>query len=281
MASRINKELLKSMLTMGAVVEARDAYTGGHLWRVSQFAKRLALKLGMSNQQAIQVALGGFLHDLGKVGVPDAILNNKAVLTSREYAVIKTHAEIGADLIVQHPLSFLAYDVIRHHHERVDGKGYPDQLIGEEISIEARMVSIADAFDAMTSTRPYRKGMPIAAALTELKKCSGSQFDLELVSLFVAMGEAGDLEGIVLHSDEGQPLLECPVCGPVLAVTHQHKEGDGISCRVCGGSMRLHQHQHAFELEVLSPISDAQHLKPQADLGPIDDLVKQTPDFLE
>ncbi|MCI0555103.1 MAG: HD domain-containing protein [Anaerolineae bacterium] len=126
----MNNELIKSLLVMANVVEARDPYTGGHLWRVSQFAKLLSIKAGLSEVEAIQISLGGYLHDLGKVGIPDAILRKPDRLTEQEIEIIKTHPLIGGKLINAHPLSSLVCSPILEHHERLDGKGYPCGLSG-------------------------------------------------------------------------------------------------------------------------------------------------------
>ncbi|KAF0190464.1 MAG: metal dependent phosphohydrolase [Gammaproteobacteria bacterium] len=119
----VDRPLLKSLLLIGAVVEARDAYTGGRLWRVSRFSRLLAEQAGLSGDEIARISVGGFLHDLGKVGVPDAIVNKPARLTNDEYDIIKTHPAIGEGRIAEHPLAVLAQDAIRHHHERVDGGG--------------------------------------------------------------------------------------------------------------------------------------------------------------
>lgn len=161
-------DLLRTLYAMAFVVEARDPYTGGHLWRVSQYAAKLALAAGFSRRDAATVALGGFLHDLGKVGVPEAILNKPASLSDSEYGVIKTHPEVGVRVLIGHPLAPLIDTAVGGHHERMDGRGYPKGLAGASISAEARIVAIADAFDAMTSSRPYRRGMPVEVALEQI-----------------------------------------------------------------------------------------------------------------
>lgn len=166
------EHLLKSLFVMASMVEARDPYTGGHLWRVSQFSRILAEDAGLPSNVVARIALGGFLHDLGKIGVPDAILNKPDKLTDEEYEVIKTHPEVGSRLLADHPLADLARSAILSHHEMPDGRGYPHGLSGAAISVDASIVGICDAFDAMTSTRPYRKGMPISKALS-IKHYSG------------------------------------------------------------------------------------------------------------
>jgi len=153
MKKTCNQDLLHTLYSMAFLVEARDAYTGGHLWRVSQFSTRLALAGGFSKPQAVTAGLGGFLHDLGKVGVPDSILNNKGKLTETEYAVMRTHPELGAQVLQGHPLAPLAMDAVQNHHERIDGRGYPAGRNGVALSDTAKIVALADAFDAMTSIR--------------------------------------------------------------------------------------------------------------------------------
>lgn len=128
MSANIDKKLLTSLMVMGSVVEARDAYTGGHLWRVGHFSRLLAEKIGLDRNQVFLAGLGGFMHDLGKVGVPDAILNKAGPLTDIEYAVIRTHPAIGASVLEEHPLAALALDAVIDHHERPDGKGYPHEV---------------------------------------------------------------------------------------------------------------------------------------------------------
>lgn len=187
----VDRPLLKSLLLMGAVVEARDAYTGGHLWRVSRLARLLATQAGLPADEIARVSVGGFLHDLGKVGVPDAILNKPARLTDAEYDVIRTHPAIGDGLVAGHPLAVLARDAIRHHHERVDGSGYPDRLAAAELSVGARIVAIADVFDALTSTRAYHRGIGIAEALALLERDAGRHFDSGLLGNFATLARRG------------------------------------------------------------------------------------------
>ncbi|WP_231383653.1 HD-GYP domain-containing protein [Methylobacter luteus] len=217
------QELLHTLYSMAFLVEVRDPYTGGHLWRVSQFSTRLALACGLSKRQAVIAGLGGFLHDLGKVGVPDSILNNTGKLSDAEYAVMKTHPALGAQVLQGHPLAPLAMDAVLGHHERIDGRGYPAGLTGGKIAETARIVGIADAFDAMTSTRPYRKGMPVAVAIEQITVNLDAQFDLNFGHCFIELARSGELDGIIGHSDIGIPLHECPICGPVVVVQRKHK----------------------------------------------------------
>jgi putative nucleotidyltransferase with HDIG domain len=185
MKTGLDSGLLKSLLVFGAVIEARDAYTGGHVWRVARLAEKLAKKAGLSGNAIFLAAIGGFIHDIGKVGIPDSILNKPDRLTDLEYEIMRTHPQTGKKILSMHPLAPLVIDAISHHHERADGDGYPEGIPREEVSIGSRIVTIADAFDAMTSTRPYRKGMTKEKAIAILQSESGSQFDGALVDLLV------------------------------------------------------------------------------------------------
>lgn len=232
-------DLLASLLVMAWMVEARDPYTGGHLWRVSRFAELLAERAGLNEAQIACAAIGGFLHDLGKIGVPDAILGKRGPLTDAEFDIIRTHPEIGERTLAGHPLAGLVRDAVACHHERPDGKGYPRGMVGMEIPLDARIVSVCDAFDAMTSTRPYRHGMPIDHALAIIEDGRGTQFDDSLASAFVTLRETGALETIVGYSDDGIPLQTCVMCGPTLVLTAMNSADDHVYCRSCGGEYRV------------------------------------------
>ena len=268
------ESLLNTLLGLSMIVEARDPYTGGHLWRVSQFSKLLAQQTEFSRRDIALCEIGGFLHDLGKVGVPDAILNKPDRLTSAEGAVIKTHPSVGGRLLANHPLAELAMDAVVGHHERPDGRGYPHGIAGDVIPEVARIVSIADAFDAMTSTRPYRKGMPMEKAFSIIGDELGSQFDTHLGRHFVALQRTTAIEHIVGHSEPGIPLLPCPACSaPVVVRSGQH-QGDLIYCRVCGSEARLHKQGRAMQLERTGQMGDAAALAPDSDPVLISAMVK-------
>ena len=274
MMENVNRTLVKSLLTMADVVEARDTYTGGHLWRVSQFSKLLAIEVGLDRKDVALVSLGGFLHDLGKVGVPDAILGKAGKLTEKEYEVIKTHPQIGKDLIDAHPLRELVQEAIQLHHERWDGKGYPFGHQEEQSPLFARMVGLVDAFDAMTSTRPYRRGMSIKKAMRKLQREHNRQFDGRLVDYLISIQKKGLLNHIVGHSDKGMPLLTCDVCGPIITVSKTARDGDVLYCRGCTGEYRLHQDGDHFVNEFTGHMGRPAQLKPSADLAVIDEFVE-------
>lgn len=168
--------------------KARDPYTYGHCRRVGRHAALLAQAAGLNEFQQKVIEFSAILHDIGKIGIPDAILLKPARLTAEEEMIIQKHPVLSAQMI--EPFSRIPFfravlPGVRHHHERIDGLGYPDKIVGDEIPLSARILLIADTFDAMTTTRPYRKGLPIDVAYAELKKFAGKQFDPQLVKVFL------------------------------------------------------------------------------------------------
>ena len=172
---------------MARAVEAKDRYTHGHAARVTAYALALCAAAGLPGRVLETVRQAGPLHDVGKIGVPDAVLAKAGPLTDEEFALIRLHPAIGDEIC--RPLRSLQHirAGVRHHHERYDGQGYPDRLRAEDIPLEARVLAIADAFDAMTSNRPYRPGMPVARALAIIGANSGPQWDPDLVPIFCAL----------------------------------------------------------------------------------------------
>jgi len=170
--------------TLIEAVEAKDRFNRGHSRRVSELASAFARRLGLPERERELLETAGKLHDIGKIGIPEEILNKPGRLTDEEFDVIKSHPVIGEQILM--PLDFLAEarPVVRHHHERWDGRGYPDGLKGKDIPRSAALLSIVDSYDAMTSRRPYRDGMPPEKACAILQEGAGSQWDPDLVSLF-------------------------------------------------------------------------------------------------
>ncbi|WP_245578381.1 HD-GYP domain-containing protein [Marinobacterium litorale] len=274
------RKLMQSLLAMAWFVEARDPYTGGHLWRVARLSRLLADAAGMSAAESAQISLGGFLHDLGKVGVPDEILRKPGKLTDEEYDHIKTHPRIGLRMLAGHPLKPLAEYAVGMHHERPDGKGYPSGLSADKIPLEARIVGICDAFDAMTSHRPYRAGMPIEKALGIIRAEAGKQFDEALALRFVDLGKEGVLEEVVGHSDEGIPLQNCPMCGPTLVVRREQKKGEAVFCRNCGGAFELKLDEARLIAIPTGEAGTPADLEPEADHALIERTIEQMVDLL-
>jgi len=189
-------------------LEAKDRYTAGHSQRVARFATLIARAMGLAKDQVEEVAQVALLHDIGKIGMLDSILNKPSNLTAEERELVKSHPVIGAQILA--PVKTFERHVvgIRYHHEMFDGTGYPDKLKGEEIPVTARIVSLADAFDAMTSTRPYRIGLPLAFAMQEMIKMRGRQFCPMAVDAFVRVLQstaAGDVPGLVGGGAESAP----------------------------------------------------------------------------
>lgn len=267
--------MIKSLLVLADVVEARDPYTGGHIWRVSQFAKLLAVKMGLPEAESVQISLGGYLHDLGKIGIPDQILLKQGRLTEEEYGIIKTHPLIGKNLINAHPLSELVCKPIVEHHERPDGMGYPYGLHENEISLESRIIGVVDAFDAMTSTRPYRRELSVEKAMQILNAGAGTQFDETMIDHICELGRDGDLSHIAGHSAEGIPLVTCPVCGPVISVPRTARNGDVVFCRACKGELVLHQRDDTFDAEMVGMTNDPAELQIRNNTAALDDLMRQ------
>ncbi|MGV3711170.1 MAG: HD-GYP domain-containing protein [Gemmatimonas sp.] len=183
---------LASLQSLADALEVKDAYTWGHSTRVCRYAVAIAKELHLDDEMIRQIDLGSRLHDLGKIGVREDILNKDGPLTDAEYAHVMEHPVIGWKLL--QPLlqdAPHALTVVRSHHERLDGKGAPDKLSGANIPIEARITAVADSFDAMTSGRPYRAGLSVEYAMTELRRCAGTQFDTECVDAFERALNAG------------------------------------------------------------------------------------------
>jgi HD-GYP domain-containing protein (c-di-GMP phosphodiesterase class II) len=177
------------VVAMALAIESRDPYTGGHVERVTAYSMLLGKHAGLSRSDLATLRIGGLLHDIGKIAVPDAILRKPLPLTKEEFEQMKPHPVVGHQIISHIPQLAKAAPIVRWHHERMDGKGYPDGLTGDQIPLLSRVAAIADTYDAMTSDRPYRRGLDMQVAREEIKRCAGTQFDQELAQIFVAIPE--------------------------------------------------------------------------------------------
>jgi HD-GYP domain-containing protein (c-di-GMP phosphodiesterase class II) len=185
----ISKAYNELLAVLGIALDFRDNETAGHSRRVVRYCLEIARAMGCTEEQREQISRGAYLHDLGKIAIPDAILFKKGKLDPQEWNVMRTHAWIGFNLISRITLLVPAAEILLTHHERFDGSGYPRGLQGDRIPLGARIFAVADTLDAMTSDRPYRKALSFAAAREEIIRQSGRQFDPEVVRAFLAIPE--------------------------------------------------------------------------------------------
>jgi putative nucleotidyltransferase with HDIG domain len=188
-AQQLRRSYKATVRALSNAVEARDAYTGKHAERVAAYGLAIARAAGMNVADEPQLEFGFLLHDIGKVGVPDEILFKPAALSSDEFARIAKHAEIGSEILRHVDFLDEAMLIVRHHHERWDGTGYPDGLRGEQIPLAARVFAIADTLDALTTDRPYRKAVGFAEARRVIHDGSGTQFDASMVEAYNTIGD--------------------------------------------------------------------------------------------
>ena len=182
---------------LSRAIEARDEYTRGHSARVTAIADAIARRLGWDDERLDLLQLGGPLHDVGKLAIPDDVLRKPGRLDDDELAQIREHPRLGARILLRLAAFRGALPYVLYHHERWDGTGYPTGRAGEQIPLEARVLAVADAFDAMTSDRPYRPALSLDEALAEVERCSGTQFDPEIVRIFLDLfSEAEELAAI-------------------------------------------------------------------------------------
>lgn len=181
----LNISFHASVQALAVAVDARDPYTAGHVTRVMDYSKLIGKEMGLNQDAINQLLLAAQLHDIGKIGIPDTVLLKPGRLTDDEYALIKTHPDIGISILKNIPDFNNILPAVRHHHERYDGNGYPCGLLGSDIPLEARIIAVADAYDAMTTNRPYRHSLSLSIALQELVKNSGTQFDPEIIDVFI------------------------------------------------------------------------------------------------
>lgn len=186
-SAQLYNQHMETIRAFANAIAARDNYTRWHSEKVAEYAQQICYGLGVDEQTANMAYLAGLLHDVGKIGVPEAILTKPGRLTQSEFDIIKKHPNIGVTILdsMQNMKDILT--IIKHHHERYDGRGYPDCLKGDDIPLLSRVLAVADSFDAMTSDRSYRKAFPMEKAIAEIKNNAGTQFDPEVVRSFLAM----------------------------------------------------------------------------------------------
>ena len=181
----LEKSYLESIEVLRRTVEVKDVYTRGHSDRVSEYSLLIGEKLNLPPEQMKTLKIGALFHDIGKIGIPDAILLKTDKLTDDEYSEIKNHPAIGAHILSNASIFADIIPIVKHHHERYDGKGYPARLAGEDIPYLARIVAVADTFDAMTSRRSYRQALDFDYTMNEIERCKGTQFDPAIADVFL------------------------------------------------------------------------------------------------
>ena len=201
-ADRLERVSGETVQVLALSIDAKDRYTNGHSFRVSLYAVALGQRFGLGPEELRVLEREALLHDIGKIGVPDAVLNKPGRLTPEEFETVKRHAVIGGRILGRSESLAGAVDVARHHHERWDGGGYPDGLAGVDIPLHARIVGVADAYDAMRSDRVYRKGMAPEKIRRELEQGRGTQFDPALADAMLALAEDGTLDTITKQAND-------------------------------------------------------------------------------
>lgn len=197
---KLEQAYLESIQTLRYTVEVKDSYTRGHSDRVSEYSVLLGKHLGLPQTDLDTLRVGGLFHDIGKIGVPDAILQKNGRLDDDEYSQIKQHPNIGIHILSHAKIFQNILPIVEHHHEKFDGTGYPGRLAGNDIPYLARIAAVADSFDAMASRRAYRNSLPLDVIIDEFERCKGTQFDPEIADVF--------LDILRNHRDEIEEVME-------------------------------------------------------------------------
>ncbi|MCM3668264.1 HD-GYP domain-containing protein [Mesobacillus maritimus] len=234
-SQRLKEEQFSLVFALSKALDSRDTYTSGHSHNVAYYATEIARKLNLPKEMVEVIKMGGLLHDIGKIGIPESILLKPGKLTDSEYDVIKRHPVIGYEMIkhVKHFQREGILDIVLSHHERFDGEGYPNRLKGTDIPLVARIMAVADSFDAITSKRTYSPEVDLEAALLEMKRNRGTQFDPEIVDVFLSLFESEEERvfrpGQSAQLQDGVQLGHC--CEGVDTLVEEFQEGS--SRKVC------------------------------------------------
>jgi HD-GYP domain-containing protein (c-di-GMP phosphodiesterase class II) len=253
--SEVEESYHDTLILLADAVELRDHFTVGHTWRVTNIATTMARQLGWSDEKLAEVEQGAVLHDIGKIAIENAILGKLGGLTAEEFAKVKVHPQRGADLLkdIRRLKPLVPYCLF--HHERYDGGGYPSGLAGDNIPIEGRLLAVADTFDAMTSNRPYRRGLAPEVAVAELEAFSGTQLDPVCVSAFIACFRAGRINHVLKRSArKDDEAISCPFCSTFLRVPERTRVGGEFNCHVCFHAVRLRMENGAWFGELVSEL---------------------------
>lgn len=253
---QLEDDFQTTLKLLANAIEMRDHYTLGHTWRVTKYSIEIARELGWSEEKVSEVEMGGVLHDIGKIGVADAVLRKPERLNDDEYAQMKVHPERGAALMRDCKKLEALIPYCLYHHERYDGKGYPYGMEGEDIPIEGRLVAVADTFDAMTSNRSYRDALPAQVALDEIEKHKNTQFDPVCADAFIRAFHKGKIEPFMQTKQEDAELdgVACPFCSTFISIPEEAEEDDIYGCSVCHRSVKLLEQNGTFFGELLKEV---------------------------
>ncbi len=251
--AKIQKAYQDTLIALANAIELRDHYTVGHTWRVTNFALEIARTLEWSEEKLHECEMGGVLHDVGKISIDDAVLRKPGGLTDEEFAKMRVHPERGARMMqdIEFLVPLIPYAL--YHHERYDGKGYPFGLKGEEIPIEGRLLAVADTLDAMTSNRPYRKGLDPEFAISEIEKGKGSQFDPVIVDALIKCYREGKIDRILQdYYKKDEKSIACPFCSTYIRLPENAAIDFEFQCGVCHRQIRLQHQNEAYFGELVS-----------------------------
>ena len=248
------EELQATLSVITSALEARDRYTVGHAQRVSSLGMSIADQLGWNAERRRNLEVGGLLHDVGKVGIRDAILGKPGSLSKDESRVMRLHPDIGARILRDVPALQSIIPYVLCHHERWDGEGYPQKLSGQEIPEEGRLLAVADAFDAMTSKRVYRDAVGPEEALDEVLRCADKQFDPMMVEAFESAFKDGSVAAVLRKNKdwESRQVL-CPICSTYLGLKEEVLTGESLDCPICDRRFRMTQ-EHQAVLDTIKPL---------------------------
>jgi len=256
---KIEEAYHDTLIALANAIELRDHYTVGHTWRVTNFALETAKSLEWDAEKLNECEMGGVLHDIGKIAIDDSILRKPDRLTDEEFGKMKIHPERGARMMqdIEFLVPLIPYAL--YHHERFDGKGYPFGLAGEDIPLEGRLLAVADTFDAMTSNRPYRKGLPVEVAIEELEKGRGTQFDPDMVDAFLKAWNEGRIQRILQDYHKDEESIACPFCSTYIKISDDTEAGDEIECGVCHRRLHVRKQNDVFYGELLASTKSGAH----------------------
>ncbi len=246
----IQQAYVDTLSVLANAIEARDHYTVGHTWRVTRMALAMVDHMGLGPEKRKFTEMGGILHDVGKIAVEDSILRKTGPLSSEEYQKMQLHPEHGARMLKDVEFLKPVVPYVLFHQERWDGKGYPFGLSRDEVPWEGRLLAVCDAFDAMTSHRPYRKSMEPQEAVTELRRWRGRQFDPQKVDTFLELWAKGEVAKILQDYAKGERSVPCPFCSTHIPLGENPMEGTFLECPVCTRTSVVLRDTHGWRADL-------------------------------